>query len=163
MLTSTYIMIGHSMEHTTNKFRQLQQFIADKLNDSAYFKDRGVKVLVEQTLDIDFQIQTAMNKQGVCPIVMFEKADFQGNLDKRSQAWAVQPVIQVVENPSIWRAWLKKNGFTDGTGLDLAAEAAKVLADPSSDTYGMFVCQSIETGEDANLIVSKATFSTIIQ
>ena len=45
--------------------RALQAEVTEILNDATYIKDRGISVLSEDILDIDYQIRNALGKQGL--------------------------------------------------------------------------------------------------
>ena len=49
--------------------RELQAEVTSILNNSAYIKDRGITVLSEDILDVDYQIKSALSKQGLVVIV----------------------------------------------------------------------------------------------
>lgn len=38
--------------------------------------------------------------------------------------------LDIVENPSVWRPYLKKNGIQDGTATDIMQMAAEILGGP---------------------------------
>lgn len=38
--------------------------------------------------------------------------------------------LDIVENPSVWRPYLKKNGIQDGTTTDIMQMAAEILGGP---------------------------------
>ena len=49
--------------------RELQAEVASILNNATYIKDRSISVLSEDLLDIDYQIKSALSKQGLVVIV----------------------------------------------------------------------------------------------
>lgn len=49
--------------------RELQAEVAGILNNAAYIKDRSISVLSEDLLDIDYEIKSALSKQGLVVIV----------------------------------------------------------------------------------------------
>lgn len=49
--------------------RELQAEVASILSNATYIKDRGIQVLSEDLLDIDYQIKNALGKQGLVVVV----------------------------------------------------------------------------------------------
>ena len=143
--------------------RELQAEVAEILNDAAYIKDRGISVLSEDILDIDYQIRNALGKQGLVIVVNTLQATYIGH-DGLVNAWQIDNLeIDVVENPSVWRPYLKKRGFEDGTTTDLLHMMAEILGGPQSGIFGRFNPKSIEVGEDSQLVVGKLKLQTTVR
>lgn len=140
--------------------RELQAEVASILNNSTYIKDRGIQVLSEDLLDIDYQIKNALGKQGLVVIVNTLQATYIGH-DGLVNAWQIDNLeVDVVENPSVWRQYLKKHNFEDGTTTDLLHMMAEILGGPQSGIFGKFNPKSIEVGEDSALVVGKLKLQT---
>ena len=143
--------------------RELQAEVASILNNSAYIKDRGISVLSEDLLDIDYQIKNALGKQGLVVIVNTLQATYIGH-DGLVNAWQIDNLeVDVVENPSVWRPYLKKHSFGDGTTTDLLHMMAEILGGPQSGIFGRFNPKSIEVGEDSALVVGKLKLQTTVR
>ena len=140
--------------------RELQAEVASILNNATYIKDRSIQVLSEDLLDIDYQIKSALSKQGLVVIVNTLQATYIGH-DGLVNAWQIDNLeVDVVENPSVWRPYLKKHGFEDGTTTDLLHMMAEILGGPQSGIFGKFNPKSIEVGEDSSLVVGKLKLQT---
>lgn len=143
--------------------RELQAEVASILNNAAYIKDRGIQVLSEDILDIDYQIKNALGKQGLVIVVNTLQATYIGH-DGLVNAWQIDNLeVDVVENPSVWRPYLKKHGFEDGTTTDLLHMMAEILGGPQSGIFGKFNPKSIEVGEDSALVVGKLKLQTTVR
>ena len=143
--------------------RELQAEVAEILNGAAYIRDRGISVLSEDILDIDYQIKNALGKQGLVIVVNTLQATYIGH-DGLVNAWQIDNLeIDVVENPSVWRPYLKKHGFEDGTTTDLLHMMAEILGGPQSGIFGKFNPKSIEVGEDSQLVVGKLKLQTTVR
>ena len=140
--------------------RELQAEVASILNNATYIKDRSIQVLSEDLLDIDYQIKNALGKQGLVVIVNTLQATYIGH-DGLVNAWQIDNLeVDVVENPSVWRPYLKKHSFEDGTTTDLLHMMAEILGGPQSGIFGKFNPKSIEVGEDSALVVGKLKLQT---
>ena len=143
--------------------RELQAEVASILNNATYIKDRGISVLSEDLLDIDYQIKSALSKQGLVVIVNTLQATYIGH-DGLVNAWQIDNLeVDVVENPSVWRPYLKKHNFEDGTTTDLLHMIAEILGGPQSGIFGRFNPKSIEVGEDSSLVVGKLKLQTTVR
>ena len=143
--------------------RELQAEVAEILNGAAYIRDRGISVLSEDILDIDYQIKNALGKQGLVIVANTLQATYIGH-DGLVNAWQIDNLeIDVVENPSVWRPYLKKHGFEDGTTTDLLHMMAEILGGPQSGIFGRFNPKSIEVGEDSQLVVGKLKLQTTVR
>ena len=110
--------------------RALQAEVSEILNGADYIKDRGINVLSEDLLDIDYQIKSALGKQGLVIVVNTLQATYIGH-DGLVNAWQIDNLeIDVIENPSVWRPYLKKHGFEDGTTTDILHMMAEILGGP---------------------------------
>lgn len=66
----------------------------------------------------------------------------------------------ILENPPIRQAWMKKNNLSTGTLVDCCNFVNESLAGPYSPTYGQFCSKSVEIGEDSGIVVGKCLFDT---
>ena len=143
--------------------RELQAEVAGILNNASYIKDRGIKVLSEDILDIDYEIKSSLSKQGLVIIVNTLQGTYIGH-DGLVNAWQIDNLeVDVVENPAVWRPYLKKRGFEDGTTTDLLHMMAEILGGPQSGLFGRFNPKSIEVGEDSALVVGKLKLQTTVR
>lgn len=136
-----------------NPFHQLQQDICDVVNAADMLREAGVKLIAENRLDIDFQIQESLQKQGIAAIVMTPDATYLGH-QGTSQAWQLDDItVQVVEYLPISRAGNRQSVVT---GLDLCNFISEMLCGPSSVIgFGKLCSDGIEQGEDDGLLVTK--------
>ena len=113
-----------------NILDELQHYVADRLatNLSVY-----CPVIPENRRDIDYEIKSAMGKQGMCCIVMIPKATYAGSFEDKSLAWQIDELeIDVVENVSVNRG--KKDGYV--TGQDASMIVFDTLCPLSGDNKG---------------------------
>ena len=68
-------------------------------------------------------------------------------------------VVQLVESPAVWRAHLKKNGFTSGTSPDVASRVFEVLGAFDDDYKQAFCPQTMEEGVISGLVVTNCAFT----
>ena len=142
-----------------NLFGDIQQKVVDILKEDAWFSERGIAILSENLLDIDFQIKNALCKQGCVIVVMTMQATYAGH-DGMVEEWQVDNLeVDCVENPIVHRGNLKKLGFEDGTTTDILYRIAERLGGPQGGHFGMFCPKSCEVGEDSSLVVGKAKFT----
>lgn len=142
-----------------NLFGDIQSKVVDILKDDEWFSERGITILSENILDIDFQIKNALGKQGCVIVVTTMQATYNGH-DGMVEEWQVDNLeVDVVENPIVHRGNLKKLGFEDGTTTDVLYRIAERLGGPQGGHFGMFCPKSCEVGEDSQLVVGKAKFS----
>lgn len=78
-------IMDYSIEYKPT-LRELQAEVTSILNNSAYIKDRSISVLSEDLLDIDYQIKSALSKQGLVIIVNTLQATYIGH-DGLVNAW----------------------------------------------------------------------------
>lgn len=142
-----------------NLFSDIQQKVVDILQEDAWFSERGITILSENLLDIDFQIKNALCKQGCVIVVTTMQATYAGH-DGMVEEWQVDNLeVDCVENPSVHRGNLKKLGFEDGTTTDVLYRIAERLGGPQGGHFGMFCPKSCEVGEDSSLVVGKVKFT----
>ena len=139
-----------------NIVKELQEQTAKLLNDSAYLKALGVRFLAEDSLDIDFQLREAVLRQGLAAAVMTPRLSYVGRYEGRENVWQGRIELDLVENPTVWRAWLKKKGLPEGTALDVAAFSQAWLGGSEGPVPGEYCPVSVEQGEDNGLVVVKA-------
>ena len=142
-----------------NLFGDIQQKVVDILKADEWFSERGITILSENLLDIDFQIKNALCKQGCVVVVTTMQATYNGH-DGMVEEWQVDNLeVDCVENPIVHRGNLKKLGFEDGTTTDVLYRIAERLGGPQGGHFGMFCPKSCEVGEDSSLVVGKAKFT----
>ncbi len=140
-------------------FRQVQTFIAEQLNQDPQLSSIGIEFLPESNLDIEYGIRKALGKQGAVGIVNTLRGTYGGH-DEDSCAWEMEAEIDIIENPTVRRAWLKKEGIQSGTTVDIVNYVQESMCGPSSPTYGKFCPVSQEIGEDNGVIVGKSIMRT---
>ena len=138
---------------------QVQDFVAERLNQDPQLSSKCVTFLPEHKLEIEYEIKAALGKQGIVGMVNVPKAQYGGH-DGTSTAWEMQIEIDVVENPTIRRAEMKRLGIQRGTVSDVIGYVQESLCAPTSSTYGMFCPVSNEVGEDSGFMVGKAVMKT---
>ena len=141
----------------SNLARNLQNIVRDYISE----KMPDIKVLSEDSKDIEFEIKNALGKQGLVTVVMTPKMTYIGH-DGTNQAWQVDELtILTTEFVATNRA-SNKQSFV--TGFDVAFKVNDILAGPNAEIgFGRFCPVSIEQGEDNGLLVTKSTFSCTIQ
>ena len=140
-------------------FHQVQNFIADQLNSDPQLSSIGLEFLPESQLDIEYGIKRNLGRQGMVGIVNTLKGTYGGH-DQDSCAWEIESEIDVVENPTVRRAWLKQNNLSAGTTVDVLNYIQESLCGPASPTYGKFCPVTQEVGEDNGVLVGKAVLKT---
>ena len=114
----------------------------------------------EQSLDIDYNVRKSLASQGLAAIVMTPTLTLLGH-DGVTTSWQCDDLtLQIVENPIVNRARLKNLGLSSGTALDVAEVAAECLAGPQGGHFGEYSAKQVQTAEQNNLLVVKATFKT---
>lgn len=114
----------------------------------------------EQSLDIDYNVRKSLASQGLAAIVMTPTLALLGH-DGATTSWQCDDLtLQIVENPIVNRARLKSAGLSSGTALDVAEVAAECLAGPQGGHFGEYSAKQVQTAEQNNLLVVKATFKT---
>lgn len=143
--------------YMSNLARELQDIVRGYISE----KMPDIKILSEDSKDIEFEIKNALGKQGLVTIVMTPSMEYIGH-DGEYQAWQVNDLtIMTTEYVNINRA---KNKDSFMTGFDIAFKVNEILAGPTTDiSFGRFCPVSIEQGEDNGLLVTKSTFSCTVQ
>ena len=114
----------------------------------------------EQSLDVDYEVRKSLASQGLAAIVMTPTLTLLGH-DGITTSWQCDDLtLQIVENPIVNRARLKNFGLSAGTALDVAEVAAERLAGPQGGHFGEYSAKQVQTAEQNNLLVVKATFKT---
>lgn len=113
-----------------NLFGDLQKYVVNILNADEILQKMGVVFVEESSLDIEYQLKDALNRQGLACVVMTPKATYQGHNGIQQTFTCDELTIQIVENPIINRSRLKKAGLDHGTALDVAKQASDRLAGP---------------------------------
>lgn len=108
--------------------------------------------MFENKKDLDYEIKSALGKQGIIGLVMTPKATFAGAYQDKSIAWQVDELeIDIIENVTVNRG--KREGYV--SGQDASMRLFDVLCPLSGDNEGKFCPVSYEEGEDNNLLVNK--------
>ena len=63
----------------TNLFQNLQDYVVGILNNDEILQQMGCTFLAENSLDIEYQLKDALNRQGLACVVMTPKATYQGH------------------------------------------------------------------------------------
>lgn len=114
----------------------------------------------EQSLDVDYNVKKSLASQGLAAVVMTPTLTLLGH-DGATTSWQCDDLtLQVIENPIVNRARLKNLGLSSGTALDVAEVAAECLAGPQGGHFGEYSAKQVQTAEQNNLLVVKATFKT---
>lgn len=114
----------------------------------------------EQSLDVDYNVKKSLASQGLAAIVMTPTLALLGH-NGATTTWQCDDLtLQIVENPIVNRARLKNLGLSTGTALDVAEVAAECLAGPQGGHFGQYSAKQVQTAEQNNLLVVKATFKT---
>lgn len=143
----------------TPLFTQVQDFIADQLNTDPQLSALGIEFLPEHRLDIEYEIKNNLGKQGTVGIVNTLKGTYGGH-NGSTNAWEIEAEVDVLENPPVRRAQMKKMGLSAGTTADILDWVQESLCGPSSPTYGKFCAMSQELGEDRGIIVGRSIMKT---
>ena len=143
----------------TPLFTQVQDFIADQLNTDPQLSALGIEFLPEHRLDIEYEIKNNLGKQGTVGIVNTLKGTYGGH-NGSTNAWEIEAEVDVLENPPVRRAQMKKMGLSAGSTADILDWVQESLCAPSSPTYGKFCAMSQELGEDRGIIVGRSIMKT---
>ena len=139
--------------------RDLQEQVCQILNSDSQVSAMAT-FFAEQSLDIDYNVRKSLASQGLAAIVMTPTLTLLGH-DGATTSWQCDDLtLQVVENPIVNRARLKNAGLSSGTALDVAEVAAECLAGPQGGHFGEYSAKQVQTAEQNNLLVVKATFKT---
>ena len=139
--------------------RDLQEQVCQILNSDSQVSAMA-QFFAEQSLDIDYNVRKNLASQGLAAIVMTPTLTLLGH-DGATTSWQCDDLtLQIVENPIVNRARLKNLGLSAGTALDVAEVAAECLAGPQGEHFGEYSAKQVQTAEQNNLLVVKATFKT---
>ena len=141
-----------------NILEEVQIYVADRLNADSQLSGL-CPFISENRKDIDYEIKSALGKQGIIGLVMTPKATFAGAFEDKSIAWQVDELeVDIIENVTVNRG--KRNGYV--TGQDAAMRLFDVLCPLSGDNEGQFNAVSYEEGEDNNLLVNKCILKCLV-
>ena len=116
--------------------------------------------IAENKKDIEYEIKSALGRQGICGIVMTPKALYAGKFEDQSLVWQLDELeIDIVENVAVNRG--KKYG-NYMTGQDIAMQMFNVLCPLSGESEGQFSPVSLEEGEDNGLLVNRCVFKCLV-
>ena len=141
------------MENTINTISEVQNAIADKLQENVYFVQHNVPILVENSKTIDFDIKNSIGKIGVCATVSTPSLTFQGHYGAENHPpfWTMESAqVVVVENPI-----LNRGRANYATALDTALQIAQTL-----NTSFNFGLTSIQQTSEQGLVVVTVSFKT---
>lgn len=145
----------------TPLFRETQGIIADYLNSDPQISSKGIEFFPEAKLDIDFEVKKALGQQGIVGVVNTLKGTFAGH-DGCTNAWQIEAEVDVIENPPVRRAQLKKMGLSTGTVSDILDWIQESLGGPSSPTFAKFNPVSQEIGQNNGLVVGRSIMRTLV-
>lgn len=141
-----------------NILEEVQIYVADRLNADSQLSGL-CPFIFENKKDIDYEIKSALGKQGVVGLVMTPKATFAGAYEDKSLAWQIDELeIDIIENVTVNRG--KKNGYV--TGQDAAMRLFEVMCPLSGEGEGQFNAVSYEEGEDNSLLVNKCILKCLV-
>ena len=143
-----------------NVITQTQTAIANILNADSDLS--AVGFIIENSKDIEYEIESRLKKQGICGIIMTPTLTFQGISDDHKDIiyQCDNLTIQITEYVPINRA---KNKTSCQTSQDIAIKVADVLGSPSYTNWQNFQVVDIQTGEDNGLLVSKVTVQCLVR
>lgn len=139
---------------------EIQKAIADKLNENTTFAEKGVEILIENSKDIRFEIESAIKKLGIVATVTTPTLRYGGNYATTGDTdlpavpyWEISEMsVVVVETPQINR------GRADYiTALDAGLQISQTLMDIPSIGLG-----TISQTEQNGFIVVTVSFNTNI-
>ena len=143
-----------------NLITQTQTEIANILNADSDLS--AVGFIIENSKDIEYEIESRLKKQGICGIIMTPTLTFQGISDDHKDIvyQCDNLTIQITEYVPINRA---KNKTFCQTSQDIAIKVADVLGSPSYTNWQNFQIVDIQTGEDNGLLVTKVTVQCLVR
>ena len=155
-----YIINKNMQQANDNLITQTQTEIANILNADSDLS--AVDFIIENSKDIEYEIESRLKKQGICGIVMTPTLTFQGISDDHKDIvyQCDNLTIQITEYVPINRA---KNKTSCQTSQDIAIKVADVLGSPSYTNWQNFQVVDIQTGEDNGLLVSKVTVKCLVR
>lgn len=145
----------------TPLFREVQETIAGYLNADPQISAKHIEFFPEAKLDIDFEVKKALGQQGIVGVVNTLKGTFAGH-DGCTNAWQIEAEVDVIENPPVRRAQLKKMGLSTGTVSDILDWIQESLGGPSSPTFAKFNPVSQEIGQNNGLVVGRSIMRTLV-
>lgn len=145
----------------TPLFREVQDTIAGYLNADPQISAKHIEFFPEAKLDIDFEVKKALGQQGIVGVVNTLKGSFAGH-DGCTNAWQIEAEVDVIENPPVRRAQLKKMGLSTGTVSDILDWIQESLGGPSSPTFAKFNPVSQEIGQNNGLVVGRSIMRTLV-
>lgn len=141
-----------------NILEEVQIEVQDRLNADGQLSGL-CQFVAENKRDIDYEIKSALGKQGVVGLVMTPRATFAGAYEDHSLVWQIDELeIDIVENVTVNRG--KRDGYV--TGQDAAMRLFDVLCPLSGDNEGQFSPVSYEEGEDGSLLVNKCVLKCLV-
>lgn len=143
------------MDNTITTISDIQNAIADKLNENVFFVRHNVPILVENSKTIDFDIKNSIGKIGICATVATPTLTFQGKYGETNTPpfWTMESAqVVVVENPI-----LNRGRSNYATALDTALQIAQTL-----NTELHFGLTSIQQSTEQGLVVVTISFKTNI-
>ena len=141
-----------------NILEEVQIEVQDRLNADGQLSGL-CQFVAENKRDIDYEIKSALGKQGIVGLVMTPRATFAGAYEDHSLVWQIDELeIDIVENVTVNRG--KKDGYV--TGQDASMRLFDVLCPLSGDNEGQFNPVSYEEGEDGSLLVNKCVLKCLV-
>lgn len=138
-----------------NIILNVQSEICDRLN--AVLSSDCV-FLPEQLLDIEYNIKKNLGRQGIVGLCHVPKLEYSGKYEDQSNVWQMTFELAVVENPTVNRG---RQGAR--TALDVAMECQQILCPQFGSGEGTFNPQTVETGEDQGVLVTKFQFQALVK
>lgn len=138
---------------------EFQNTIADILNNYSEFVNSDVKFYSENNLDIEYEIKTALGKQGIVGIVMTPNLSYEGH-NNRVPIYSMNDfTIQICEQPVINRAC--KNPMTVHSAMILVTQIlTNVKNEVGYPVFGTFTPTEISIEElDESLLVGESKFT----
>lgn len=141
-----------------NILEEVQIEVQDRLNADGQLSGL-CQFVAENKRDIDYEIKSALGKQGIVGLVMTPRATFAGAYEDHSLVWQIDELeVDIVENVTVNRG--KRDGYV--TGQDAAMRLFDVLCPLSGDNEGQFNPVSYEEGEDGSLLVNKCVLKCLV-
>lgn len=138
-----------------NIVSDMQQRVVDLLQGV------GIPAIEENSFDVEFEVKSALAKQGIACIVAVPELEHQGN-NGNDLSWDATISVEFIENPSINRARLKKQGLESGTAMDLALDAANELCRPTSYSFPKFGQMTISESTQDQYVLVELKLKTLI-
>ena len=145
-----------------NLFGELQEYVCEILNKDELLSAMGAEFYSENSLDIEYQVKTALAKTGLACLVLTPRATYQGHNGIQQTFTCDELTLQIVENPVVNRPRLKRDNLDHGTAMDIAKQASDRLAGPQGGYFGKFTTKRIQEAEQSGLLVVTATFGCTV-